>query len=262
MMGRMSEVERLLEGGNSNPEVVRVGDRVRRLGGPWTPAVHQLLEHLAARGYPAPRPFGMDDQGREVLSFVPGECVYPDKMHLVSTDAGLRRVGRLVADYHRAQEGFVPPVDARWRDEGRDPSGSTEVFAHNDLAPWNLVAGPTAWVFIDWDLVAPGRRSWDLAWALHSFAGLWPESEFDDSTIVAHIAAFCDGAEVDHRARPGLLDFVIERTRGHAELLRRRAAAGDHQFAQLVMDGHADRWEQGAQHVEARRGRWCSLLRG
>lgn len=261
MMSRMPQAEEPLEGGNLNPEVVRVADRVHRHAGEWTPAVHQLLQHLANRRYRAPLPLGMDDQGREVLSFVPGECVYPDSMLLVATDTGLRRIGRLVADYHQAQEDFVPPADARWRSEGRDPSGSTEVIAHNDLAPWNLIAGPTDWVFIDWDMAAPGRRFWDLSWALHTFVGLWPESELDDSTIAAHIDAFCDGAEVDLGERPALLDVVVERTRDHAEMLRRRAADGDRRFAALVEDGHAERWEQGAQHVEAHRERWCSHLR-
>ena len=51
----MSEPEQALEGGNLNPEVVRVGDTVRRSAGSWTPAVHDLLQHLADRSYTAPR---------------------------------------------------------------------------------------------------------------------------------------------------------------------------------------------------------------
>lgn len=257
----MPDTELPLDGGNSNADVARVGDTVRRAAGPWTPAVHRFLEHLAARSYPAPRSMGLDEKGREILSFVPGACVHPDNLELVASDEGLRRVGRLIADFHRAQEGFVAPIDATWRDEGRDPTGSAEVFAHNDLAPWNLVVGPTGWVFIDWDLVAPGRRSWDLAWALHSFVGLWPDSTLDDATIVRRIAAFCEGAEVENSDRPELLDVVAERTADHAQLLRRRAATGDRHFVQLVADGHADTWEGGALHVEANKERWCSLLK-
>jgi hypothetical protein len=53
---------------------VRSGDTVRRAAGPWTPAVHTLLAHLAAKNFPgAPRPLGFDEQGREVLSLVEGE---------------------------------------------------------------------------------------------------------------------------------------------------------------------------------------------
>jgi len=53
---------------------VRVGNTVRRTAGPWTPAVHALLGHLQRVGFAeAPRALGVDDEGREVLTFVEGE---------------------------------------------------------------------------------------------------------------------------------------------------------------------------------------------
>src|SRR5438094_344586 len=80
----VSEPEEPLAGGNLNSAVVRVGDTVRRTSGPWTPAVHALLKHLASVSYPAPRPKGIDEQGREVLSFVPGVAIHPDHLHLTA----------------------------------------------------------------------------------------------------------------------------------------------------------------------------------
>jgi hypothetical protein len=60
--------EERLEGGNVGG-AVRVRDTVRRSAGPWTPAVHALLAHLADKGFTgAPRPLGFDEQGREVLT--------------------------------------------------------------------------------------------------------------------------------------------------------------------------------------------------
>lgn len=68
----MPEAEEL-SGGNTTV-VVRIGDTVRRPVGPWTPAVHDVLNHLAAVGFPgSPRVLGVDDAGREILAFVPGE---------------------------------------------------------------------------------------------------------------------------------------------------------------------------------------------
>lgn len=256
----MTEHELPLEGGNLNPGVVRVGDTVRRSAGSWTPVVHDLLRYLADHSYPAPRPLGIDDEGRGILTFIPGYCVHPNNLAVLDTDAAMRRVGKLIAEYHRAQAGYVSPLDAKWRSEGRDPTGSTEVIAHNDLAPWNLIAGPTGWVFIDWDLAAPGRRMWDLAWALHSFVGLWPDSSLTHGDTVRRIAAFCDGAEVDRAGRRQLLDVVVERTRHHAHMLRSRAREGDSRYQRLVADGHADAWEQGSDHVAANRDRWATAL--
>jgi len=67
--------EQQLDGGNVGG-AVRAGNTVRRAAGRWTPAVHALLAHLAAKNLPgAPRPLGFDDQGREVLTFMEGETV-------------------------------------------------------------------------------------------------------------------------------------------------------------------------------------------
>ena len=74
----MAGTETPLGGGNMNSGVVRVGDTVRRPAGPWTPAVHALLAHLHAAGFDgAPRPLGIDEQGREVLTFISGPVVWP-----------------------------------------------------------------------------------------------------------------------------------------------------------------------------------------
>lgn len=56
--------EEVLSGGYSTP-VVRVEDTVRRATGPWSPAVHGLLRHLERQNF--------DNQGREILTFIPGE---------------------------------------------------------------------------------------------------------------------------------------------------------------------------------------------
>ena len=68
-----------LAGGMANEgQVVRVGDTVRRPQRSWSPATHALLRHLEAVGFEgAPRFLGIDEHGREVLSYVPGAAVLP-----------------------------------------------------------------------------------------------------------------------------------------------------------------------------------------
>ena len=54
--------------------VVRIGDTVRRPVGRWTPAVHSLLRHLEKVGFEgAPRVLGIDEKGREVLTYLPSD---------------------------------------------------------------------------------------------------------------------------------------------------------------------------------------------
>src|SRR5262245_21022678 len=77
-----------LRGGNVST-VHRVGDTVRRNTGPWTPAVHAMLRHLEYVGFTgSPRVLGVDERGREVLSYLEGECgEYPLARHWVTDEA-------------------------------------------------------------------------------------------------------------------------------------------------------------------------------
>jgi hypothetical protein len=48
----MNEAEGIpLPGGRMTSGLVRHGDRVRRPTGPWSPAVHEYLRHLASAGF-------------------------------------------------------------------------------------------------------------------------------------------------------------------------------------------------------------------
>ena len=99
-----------LPGGNVGG-AVRVGDTVRRTAGPWTPAVHALLDYLAGRVPAIPRALGRDEQGREVLTYLPGQ--------VVDIDTETLSAGQIVAlvswtrSFHQAVAGFSHP--GPWR---------------------------------------------------------------------------------------------------------------------------------------------------
>jgi len=165
--------EERLEGGNVGG-AVRAGDTVRRAAGPWTPAVHALLAHLADKGFTgAPRPLGFDEQGREVLTFLEGETTgsrrpRPAWVHAEDT---LDQVACWMRAYHQAVADFVPPPGAVWRGGG---TWSPElIIAHNDAASYNA-----AWHegkltgFFDWDFAGPATPEWDLALAAFSWVPL------------------------------------------------------------------------------------------
>ncbi|MFE4713622.1 hypothetical protein ACFRAM_22425 [Paenibacillus sp. NPDC056722] len=70
--------EEVLSGGNVN-HIVRKGDTVRRPIGYWSSSVHELLKHLERQGFEgAPRFLGIDDSGREILTFVSGDINQPE----------------------------------------------------------------------------------------------------------------------------------------------------------------------------------------
>jgi hypothetical protein len=102
--------EQRLPGGRSFG-AVRADDEVRRPAQPWTATVHSVLRHLENVGLDgAPRARGFDEQGRERLTFLPGQTLgettpWPD---WVRSDDALRQVGAWLRRLHDATATFRP----------------------------------------------------------------------------------------------------------------------------------------------------------
>lgn len=158
----MSSPETPLTGGLVN-RVVRVGDTVRRPAGPWTPAVQALLAHLAAKGFVAPRPLGVDAEGREVVSFVAGQpSIWPWPAPLLEEE-GVRAVGALVRRFHDAVADLRPAGPQRWQ-RGARAVLPGELVCHGDLNPSNILwHGGRPIGLIDWESAYPGWALSDVA---------------------------------------------------------------------------------------------------
>ncbi len=159
--------EERLAGGFIN-EVVRVGDTVRRSGSLNTEFVARLLQHLDERGWNrAPRFLGIDEQGREILSFIEGVVpVDEDIPPSFSTDETLIALARMVREVHDLTAGT--PL-----------AGTEEVVCHNDLSPKNTVYRDDAGIMmpvalIDWDLAAPRGRIYDVGHICWKYLNLGP----------------------------------------------------------------------------------------
>jgi hypothetical protein len=203
-----------LTGGNMNAPVRR-GDAVHRVAGPWTPTVHRLLRHLAARGIDwLPTPLGFDEQGREVLSFLPGSVPAYPMPREVWNEAVLLRSARLLRAFHDASADF-PRDEAVWQQPDREPA---EVICHNDFVPYNFVFDRGAIVgVIDVDTASPGPRGRDLAHLAYRLVPLsaagnpdLPASSLDERRrrLRLLVAAYGGpgGAEVIARVAPLLED--------------------------------------------------------
>jgi Ser/Thr protein kinase RdoA (MazF antagonist) len=246
------DVEEVLTGGNVAAQVVRVGATVRKPANAATPAVHALLDHLAAVGFDgSPRALGLDDAGRQVLEYVPGSV-----SDLPPATDGLLRAGALIRRLHDAAATFAAPAGARW--DVVIPPDREELVCHNDLAPWNLVCDGDRMVFIDWDGAGPGSRLWDLAYAAHGFvpfaAGGDPDADGE------RLRALVDGYGADERQRLELPALIEAHTRGMADLLRASARTGAQPWARLHAEGHADHWGPAAEYVGAHLGHWTAAL--
>ncbi|TDC41569.1 phosphotransferase [Micromonospora sp. KC213] len=254
----MTGAEVPLTGGNVTAGVVRVGDTVRRRVGPWTPAVHALLDHLWSVGFRgAPRALGIDEQGREVLSYVDGEVPWPLRFDLLEPRDQLARVGRLVRELHDALATFTPPPDARWN--VLIPADRDELVIHHDLAPWNLVVGDR-WVVIDWDNAGPGSRLWDVAYAVHGFVPMSAHPDWQRVDAGPRLRAFVDAYGLDEQQRRRLAPMLTVRTRAMYEFLREQAALGAEPWATHWRTGHGDAWRSDAEYTERHADLWVRAL--
>jgi hypothetical protein len=221
--------EERLPGGNVGG-AVRVGDTVRRPTGPWTPAVHALLGHLAEQQVRhLPRVHGFDDQGREVLDYLPGEQV-----DLTAAPLGLARLESLVRwtrGFHRAVASFAHLGPWRFWPTG----GPTTLIAHNDLGAYNLcfARDELSGVF-DWDLAGPSTPLLELAFIAWNGVPLWSaDVSPGDAAERLHLIADTYGG-VDPRE---LLHAVPWRIQLMIDGIREAAAQGDPGMANLVRLG-------------------------
>lgn len=206
----------VLPGGNVGG-AVRVGATVRRPTGPWTPAVHALLDHVRATGLRAvPRVHGFDVRGREVLDFLPGETV-DERADLVS-EVRLADLGRWTRELHDAVD-FEHPGPWRF-----PPSSTYERVLHNDLGLHNLVfeGDGLAGVF-DWDVAGPGDVVSELAYIAWCAVPLFRPVPDDVAARRLRVLA----AAYDGPSAAEILAAVPDRITGVATGLRAGIEAGD-----------------------------------
>ncbi len=203
--------------------VVRVGDTVRRQVGPHTPAVHALLRHFEQVGFEgAPRVVGIDERGRETLSFVEGEAALAP---VPSNDEAVWELGRLLRAMHDAQVGFVHTEHRGWqRMVGTPPSG--EVVCHNDLFWPNVVfRDGHVTALIDWDLAAPAPRLHDLGSAANFWVACRPDQQCEAWGIPTEgrrerLLALCDGYGLSREQRAELPEAMEHKTKIGLETYR------------------------------------------
>jgi Phosphotransferase enzyme family len=174
-----------LGGGRQTPGVVRVGETIRRPLHRNSEFAHAVLRHLEAVGFTgAPRLLGIDDEGREILTYVEGRVFsgpenVGDSVTILS-DTQIVSAAGLIRGFHDATAGSAL-------------AGSAGVVCHGDLGQHNIVfCGDEARAIVDWDEdVAPGSRLVDLAHAAWCLAEIG-ESGGETSEQARRLRLVCE----------------------------------------------------------------------
>jgi hypothetical protein len=243
-----SSPEVLLVGGTANRgRVVRVGDTVRRPLRPTSPATHALLRHLEAEGFRgAPRFLGVDEQDREVLSYVRGTAITPPYPAWALTDEALTSVAHLLRDYHQAVGGF-DPAPHTWPPSPPAPFAGGLV-SHNDVNLDNVVVRDgRAVALIDFDLASPGSRVWDVACAVRLWTPLRPDRDIDDTRrghVLTRLRLFVDSYGLSDDDRRVLVRAVRENHEWCYDVIGTAAADGHAGFSEYLDGGARARAER------------------
>ncbi|GAA0576272.1 hypothetical protein GCM10010172_71310 [Paractinoplanes ferrugineus] len=245
----------MLPGGNTTG-AVRIDDVVHKRASPWTPTVHALLRHLEQAGFDgAPRALGFDGEGREMLTYLPGDVVggrvpWPA---WAFDDGTLTQVGQWLRGLHDLTADFRPPPGECWFAGGEMRPGL--IVGHQDAAPYNAVMdGARLAGFFDWDTAGPSTREVDLAFTALSWVPLYPSGAAahlgfgnpGDRSRRLRLLLDAYGYEGDRRA---FKDVLVARATRQAAVLRRMADAGDP--AAVALAPVAANLEQAATEVRA-----------
>lgn len=264
-MDELNEQEERLSGGNVST-VYKKGNYVYRTQKDGSSNIHRLLRHLEAKGISeVPRFVGIDEQGREILTYLNGETAdYPLKSYMWSDEA-IQDAARLMRRLHDASSDFE--WSAEWVPIDNTPQ-PLEVICHNDFAVYNTIfyEGKVSGI-IDFDLAAPGPRAWDIVYALYTFVPLsrrhqaesgeviYYDAVRDDETYKKRVSLFLKAYGWDD-AKEDLFEMLQLRIEALCLLMKRKAAEGDIAFQKMMDEGHYDHYQEELRFIQMHGSKW------
>lgn len=258
------ENEERLTGGNIS-KVIRSGDTVRRDLKADSPKIHKLLKHLENKGFNcSPKFLGIDEKGREILSFIEGEAGnYPLKEFMWSNNV-LERIAKMLRHYHDAVSDF--PLDDDWKPMDNTPN-KVEVVCHNDFAIYNIIFNHEKPVgIIDFDVAAPGPRLWDIAYTLYTCIPLSRVSQTETGEAVSYntlkhasrikqrVQLFFESYGMEPEA--DYLEMVLQRLEGLCKYMQRKASEGDITFQRMINEGHLEHYQNDISFIRIHGKEW------
>jgi hypothetical protein len=218
--------------------------------------VHDLLRHLASKGFASPRVLGVDGDA-EILTWIEGESGAAGWAQVVP-ERGVRAWASFLRSYHDAVADYAPPAGSTWS-SGRGACGEGEVVCHGDFGPWNAVwHGQEIAGLIDWDHARTAPPMFDVAYGLEYVAPF--RSDRESIELMGHreppdrrrrVEVFCDAYGIDVPA--DLVGEVARQQRQTADTVEKLAREGIEPQASWVREGYLGELAARARFTESLR---------
>lgn len=255
--------EKRLTGGNVS-NVYRVGDTVRRELRQDSHKIHKLLKHLESKGFSyAPKFLGIDEKGREILTFIEGEAGHDPLRDYMWSDEALKEIAKMLRLYHDAVSDFSLTDD--WTPLDNTPD-NFEVICHNDFARYNIIFNEKSPVgIIDFDVAGPGPRIWDIAYTLYTCIPLnrfylseegkeihYAKEHAPRIRERVHLFFESYGVSKDE----DYLEMVLRRLEGLCMTIKRKAGEGDIAFQKMIKEGHLEHYQNDIKFIREHGSEW------
>ena len=247
----------ILHGGREG-KIAKTADKVIRPSCPATPYIHSALSFMHENGFTSiPKPYGINEDGQEIVSFVEGTVYndsFPDE---IRTDEVLTQAAALLRRYHDVIQGYMPKLtgDEEWTLPARTPA---EVLCHGDIAPYNMtIVDGHIHGIIDFDLLHPGPRLWDIAYAVYRWVPFVSPNNADYrdglEEQLRRLRLFVDTYGLNADDRQQLPDMMIQRLQYLVAFMMGQADNGNEDFQKNIEDGHAKLYLDDIQYMTEHR---------
>ena len=226
--------------------------------GEHSKVVHVVLRHLEAVEFGgSPRLLGIDDQGREILTFIEGEVAGRPWPAWVADESRAVSVAQLL---RRLDDALMPLGAPEGMDREARPDGSPQrvgptpyFVGHRDVTPENVVfrAGQ-AHSFIDFDLAGPSTRIDEVVNLLMWWAGWMAPQDRDEALRSIDPAARASTLVDAYGLTPDEREWVVPGAISSAQ----RAWFSMRDRAERLGGGWRRMWSEGVGDRIQRREHW------
>lgn len=256
-----------MSGGNVH-QTYKLDDKVYR-NTSGNPNIHLLLQHLQHKNFSyTPKFFGVVNN-QEVLSYIPGYVPgdkYPSCPNYIWSTDNLIEAAKILRQFHDLTVDFLKNnLNSNW-ELNIFSEDEQQVICHNDFAPYNFVYMDTRIIgLIDFDMVSPGPRIFDIAYALYTIVPL-SSFQFDDRGNIRKYQSF-DALirrqrinlffEAYQMPRPdNLKQWIIRRLIVLCDYIDKRAKLGNKAFEKMKKEGTIEYYRQEINFIEQNFDDW------